>query len=48
MKEKIQSLIKKFGNDRGRLIDILLDIQEMYHHIPGEAVTIIADQLELS
>lgn len=48
MKEKIQSIIKKYGNDRGRLIDILLDIQEMYHHIPGEAVTIIADQFELS
>jgi [NiFe] hydrogenase diaphorase moiety large subunit len=48
MKEKIKSLIKKFDNDRGRLMDILLDIQEMYHHIPGEAVKIIADQLELS
>ncbi len=29
-------------------MDILLDIQAEYHHIPAEAVEIIADQLDLS
>ena len=29
-------------------MDILLEIQEEYHHIPQEAVEIIADQLDLS
>jgi len=29
-------------------MDILLDIQEEYHHIPSEAVEIVADQLDLS
>jgi [NiFe] hydrogenase diaphorase moiety large subunit len=48
MKEKIQSLIKKYSNDRGRLMDILLDIQSIYGQIPTEAVGIIADQLGIS
>jgi [NiFe] hydrogenase diaphorase moiety large subunit len=48
MKEKIQNLIEKYHRDRGRLLDMLLDIQERYLHIPTEAVTILADQLGLS
>lgn len=48
MKEKILNLLNKFNNDRNRLMDILLDIQETYHHIPDEAVGIIADQFDLS
>ena len=48
MKEKIQSIIEKFYGDRGRLLDILLDIQALYQHIPAEAVSIIADQLDIS
>jgi [NiFe] hydrogenase diaphorase moiety large subunit len=48
MKDKIVSLLKQYSNDRGRLMDILLDIQEEYHHIPQDAVEIIADQLDLS
>ena len=48
MNEKIQSVIKKYHQDRGRLLDILLDIQDMYLHIPAEAVALIADQLDLS
>ncbi len=48
MKEKIQSLIKKFSNDRGRLMDILLEVQGVYNHIPDEAIEIIADHLDLS
>ncbi len=48
MKDKIVSLLEKYSNDRSRLMDILLDIQGEYHHIPEEAVGIIADQLDIS
>lgn len=48
MKEKIQSLLKKYGDDRTRLMDILLEIQETYRHIPAEAVDLLADALGLS
>ncbi|RLD90079.1 MAG: hypothetical protein DRJ13_18330, partial [Bacteroidetes bacterium] len=48
MKDKIVSLLKQYNKDRGRLLDILLDIQDEYHHIPQEAVKTIADQLNLS
>jgi [NiFe] hydrogenase diaphorase moiety large subunit len=48
MKEIIQSIIEKYQRDRGRLLDILLDIQEQYEHIPAEAINKIADQLDIS
>lgn len=48
MKGKISSLIKKYDQDRGRLLDILLDIQAEFNCIPEEAVEELADQLELS
>jgi [NiFe] hydrogenase diaphorase moiety large subunit len=48
MKEKIVSVLNLFHNDRTRLIDILLEVQEEYRHIPDEAVKIIADQLGMS
>ncbi len=48
MNERILSIIEKYHGDRGRLLDILLDIQEFYKHIPAEAINIIADQLDIS
>jgi [NiFe] hydrogenase diaphorase moiety large subunit len=48
MKEIIQSVIEKYHQDRCRLMDILIAIQDMYHYIPDEAVTLIADQLGMS
>ncbi len=48
MKEKIQSVIEKNHHDRGRLMDILIAIQDMNQCIPGEAVTLIAEQLGMS
>lgn len=48
MKENIQSIIEKYHQDRSRLMDILIAVQEMYHHIPNEAITLIADQLGIS
>jgi [NiFe] hydrogenase diaphorase moiety large subunit len=48
MKEKIQSIIEKYHQDRSRLLDILIAIQDIYHCIPDEAVILIADQLGMS
>ena len=48
MNEKIQSIIEKYQGDRGRLLDMLLDIQAQYQHIPAEAVNTIADRLDIS
>jgi [NiFe] hydrogenase diaphorase moiety large subunit len=48
MKEKIQRIIEKYYGDRSRLLDMLLDIQALYQHIPAEAVSIVANQLGIS
>jgi [NiFe] hydrogenase diaphorase moiety large subunit len=48
MKEKILNILKKFNSDKSRLMDILLDIQDEYLHIPPEAVEIVAAQLGMS
>ncbi len=48
MKENIQSIIEKNHQDRGRLMDILIAVQDMYRCIPDEAVALIADQLGIS
>lgn len=48
MKRKIKNLLKKYGRDRTRLMDILLEIQEMENYIPDQAVEILADQLGMS
>lgn len=48
MKEKIQNILTKFGSDRGRLMDILLDIQSLFDHIPEQAVVLLAEELDLS
>lgn len=48
MTEKIQSIIKKYSSDKYRMMDILLEIQELYDHIPEQAVEILTDRLDLS
>lgn len=48
MREKIQSIIEKYRRDRGRLLDILIAIQDEYHRVPDEAVVLIAEQLVMS
>ena len=40
MKDTIQSVIEEFRQDRGRLLDMLLAIQDAYRYIPDEAVTL--------
>jgi len=48
MKGKISSIIKKYDQDRGRLLDMLLDIQGEFSCIPDKAVVVLAEELELS
>lgn len=48
MKEKVKEIIQKYQGDRSRLMDILLEVQELYQHIPEEALEEIADQLAMS
>jgi [NiFe] hydrogenase diaphorase moiety large subunit len=48
MTDKIQKIITKYDTDRSRLMDMLLEIQGMYGHIPDDAVQVLADQLDLS
>jgi [NiFe] hydrogenase diaphorase moiety large subunit len=48
MKEKILNILTKYGSDCGSLMDILLEIQGLYDHIPDEAVKVLAEKLDLS
>ncbi len=42
-KQQIAEIIQKNGSDRGALIHILQDVQELYHYLPEEALQIIAE-----
>jgi [NiFe] hydrogenase diaphorase moiety large subunit len=48
MKTIISDIIDSYGNDRSRLMDILLDIQEEIGYIPEEINQRIADQVGIS
>lgn len=48
MKEKILSIVNNFGNDAGRLMDILLQTQSEFGCVSDEAVTYIAEALHIS
>jgi [NiFe] hydrogenase diaphorase moiety large subunit len=48
MKTFVQSILDKYKNDKTRLMDILLDIQDEHGFIPEEAVETIAAQVNLS
>ena len=48
MNEYVRKLITQHGSDKSRLMDILLEIQDRVHHIPDEAVQILANELDLS
>ena len=48
MKTDVDSIIKKYNNDKTRLMDILIDTQEKEGYIPEEAVATIAEILDLS
>jgi len=44
----VKSILQKYNNDPTRLMDILIDIQDIYSYIPPEAVSLIAEKLNLS
>lgn len=44
----VKSILDKYNNDPTRLMDILIDIQDIYSYIPPEAVSQIAEKLNLS
>lgn len=48
MKEKILEIIAKYNNDRGRLMDILLDIHELLGYINDENIDLVASKLNIS
>ncbi len=48
MKTIIIDILKKYKNERHRLMDILLDIQDELGHIPEEFNPLIADELSIS
>jgi [NiFe] hydrogenase diaphorase moiety large subunit len=48
MKTTVNKIIKKYKNDRYRLMDILLDIQEELEYIPEDFNQMIADELSIS
>ncbi|HEC42943.1 MAG TPA: hypothetical protein ENI20_08970 [Bacteroides sp.] len=48
MKTTVNKIIKKYKNDRYRLMDILLDIQEELGYIPEDLNQMIADELSIS
>jgi [NiFe] hydrogenase diaphorase moiety large subunit len=48
MRDKVQEIIGKYQNDETRLMDILIEIQAGFKHIPAEAIEIIARQLNMS
>lgn len=48
MRNTILSIIETFGSDSGRLMDILLEVQEHFGCVSPEAVGIIAEKLQMS
>jgi len=48
MRNAVQNILKKFGNDRGRLMDILKDVQQEFGYIGDEAKQLIAEGLNIS
>ncbi len=48
MRDSIIKIIEKYGKDKTRLMDILIDIQAGSGYIPAEAVTQIANDLNMS
>ena len=48
MENKIAKTIEKYGRDKTRLMDILIDIQDEFGYIPQQAVSQIADDLRMS
>jgi len=48
MKTGVQKIVEKYGKDKTRLMDILIDVQLEFGCIPREITAQIADDLEMS
>ena len=48
MKDTILEILAKYKNDRGRLMDILLDIHEIEGYVSEENINILAKKLGIS
>lgn len=48
MKASVKKIIEKYDNDKFRLMDVLIDIQQENGYIPKEAVTQIAEEYGMS
>lgn len=48
MKDTIIEILAKYNNDRGRLMDILLDLHDIEGYVSDENVSILAEKLEIS
>ncbi len=48
MENTVKQLVEKYGSDRNRLMDILIDIQESAGYISNEAIGEIAQMLDMS
>lgn len=48
MDSKVNVIIEKYSKRAERLMDILLDVQQMYSYIPKNVITQIADELFMS
>ncbi|MFO8130145.1 MAG: NAD(P)H-dependent oxidoreductase subunit E [Bacteroidales bacterium] len=48
MRNTVQKIVQKAGNDRGRLMDILLEIQAELGYVSGEVTDQLAEELGIS
>lgn len=48
MKDTVKQILKQYGSDRNRLMDILIDIQEQLGYIPKDAIDLLAANLGMS
>ena len=48
MNNFVKSILDKYGKDKSRLLDMLLDIQAEYHCIPDEAIGYISKGIKIS
>ncbi|MBU7019143.1 MAG: NAD(P)H-dependent oxidoreductase subunit E [Theionarchaea archaeon] len=43
----IKSILNKWNHDSSSLISILLDVQDIYNYLPEEALTLVAEKLNI-
>ncbi|WP_417227231.1 NAD(P)H-dependent oxidoreductase subunit E [Amphritea sp.] len=48
MNNNIQTIIERYQGDKTRLLDMLLDIQRLYHYLPDAATAALAHGLNMS